>query len=68
VPFGWVTADKAYGQVNYLRVWPEQHDCPHVLTTNAEADEVIDLSLRAAARWSATSRRRLLLGDAGVAE
>ena len=27
VPFGWVTADEAYGQVKYLRVWLEGHDC-----------------------------------------
>jgi len=33
LPFGWVTADEAYGQVKYLRVWLEQHDCPHVLAT-----------------------------------
>ena len=33
VPFGWVTADEAYGQVKYLRVWLEQHDVAHVLAT-----------------------------------
>jgi SRSO17 transposase len=33
VPFGWVTADEAYGQVKYLRVWLEQHDTAHVLAT-----------------------------------
>jgi len=33
VPFGWVTADEAYGQVKYLRVWLEQHDAPYVLAT-----------------------------------
>jgi SRSO17 transposase len=33
VPFAWVTADEAYGQVTYLRVWLEQHDCPYVLAT-----------------------------------
>ncbi len=33
VPFGWVTADEAYGQVKYLRVWLERHDCAHVLAT-----------------------------------
>jgi hypothetical protein len=26
VPFGWVTADEAYGQVKYLRVWLERHE------------------------------------------
>ena len=33
VPFGWVTADEAYGQVKYLRVWLEHHDAPYVLAT-----------------------------------
>ncbi|MCC3331063.1 IS701 family transposase [Nocardia abscessus] len=33
VPFGWFTADEAYGQVKYLRVWLEQHDVAHVLAT-----------------------------------
>jgi SRSO17 transposase len=33
VPFGWVTADEAYGQVKYLRVWLEEHDAAHVMST-----------------------------------
>src|SRR4051812_50025529 len=33
VQFSWVTADEAYGQVKYLRVWLEQHDAPYVLAT-----------------------------------
>lgn len=33
VPFSWVTADEAYGQVKYLRVWLEDHDAWHVLAT-----------------------------------
>jgi SRSO17 transposase len=33
VPFGWFTADEAYGEVKYLRVWLEQHDIAHVLAT-----------------------------------
>ncbi len=33
VPFSWVTADEAYGQVKYLRVWLEHHDAPYVLAT-----------------------------------
>jgi SRSO17 transposase len=33
VPFAWVTADEAYGQVKYLRVWLEQHDVAYVLAT-----------------------------------
>jgi len=33
VPFAWITADEAYGQVKYLRVWLEQHDAAYVLAT-----------------------------------
>jgi SRSO17 transposase len=33
VPFGWVTADEAYGQVKYLRTWLEDHDAAHVVST-----------------------------------
>ncbi|MGC7103170.1 IS701 family transposase, partial [Amycolatopsis lurida] len=33
VPFAWVTADEAYGQVKYLRVWLEEHDAAYVLAT-----------------------------------
>jgi hypothetical protein len=33
VVFGWVTADEAYGQVKYLRVWLEEHDASYVLCT-----------------------------------
>jgi len=33
VPFGWLTADEAYGQVKYLRVWLEARDVFHVLAT-----------------------------------
>jgi SRSO17 transposase len=43
VPFAWVTADEAYGQVKYLRVWLEQHDAPYVLATRCN-DEVITTS------------------------
>jgi SRSO17 transposase len=31
VPFAWITADEAYGQVTYLRSWLEEHDAAHVL-------------------------------------
>ncbi|MET9002066.1 IS701 family transposase [Amycolatopsis sp. NPDC004169] len=53
VPFSWVTADEAYGQVKYLRLWLEAHDAAHVLATKvndtlvttggreARADELI---------------------------
>jgi SRSO17 transposase len=33
VPFAWITADEAYGQVKYLRMWLEAHDAAHVLST-----------------------------------
>jgi SRSO17 transposase len=33
VPYSWVTADEAYGQVKYLRVWLEERDAAHVLAT-----------------------------------
>lgn len=33
VPFSWVSADEAYGQVKYLRVWLEAHDAAYVLAT-----------------------------------
>jgi hypothetical protein len=40
VPFAWVTADEAYGQVKYLRVWLEERDAAHVLATKGN-DTVI---------------------------
>ncbi len=33
VPFAWITADEAYGQVKYLRAWLEEHDAAYVLAT-----------------------------------
>jgi SRSO17 transposase len=33
VPFAWFTADEAYGQVKYLRVWLEEQDVHHVVAT-----------------------------------
>jgi SRSO17 transposase len=33
VPFSWFTADEAYGQVKYLRVWLEERDVSHVVAT-----------------------------------
>lgn len=67
VPFAWVTADEAYGQVKYLRLWLEAHDAAHVLATKvndtlvttggreARADELI-------AGLPARSWRRLSVG------
>jgi SRSO17 transposase len=40
VPFAWVTADEAYGQVKYLRVWLEAHDLAYVLATKRNDDLV----------------------------
>ncbi len=33
VPFAWFTADEAFGQVKYLRVWLEDRDVYHVVAT-----------------------------------
>lgn len=38
VPFGWVTADEAYGQVKYLRVWLEERDVSYVVATRCNDD------------------------------
>jgi SRSO17 transposase len=40
VPFSWITADEAYGQVKYLRVWLEAHDLAYVLATRRNDDLV----------------------------
>ncbi|PBC77078.1 SRSO17 transposase [Streptomyces sp. TLI_235] len=40
VPFAWVTADEAYGQVKRLRYWMEQRSVAHVLATKVN-DTVI---------------------------
>ncbi len=40
VPFSWVTADEAYGQVKYLRLWLEQHDTCYVLATRRNDDVI----------------------------
>jgi SRSO17 transposase len=65
VPFTWITADEAYGQVKYLRSWLEEHDAAYVLATKvndllitaegteARADELIaGLPVRAWRRLS----------------
>lgn len=38
VPFSWVTADEAYGQVKYLRVGLEQREVSYVLATRRNDD------------------------------
>ncbi len=38
VPFSWLTADEADGQVKYLRVCLEERDTSHVLATRRSDD------------------------------
>ena len=38
VPFTWFTADEAFGQVKYLRVWLEERDVFHVVATRCNDD------------------------------
>jgi SRSO17 transposase len=38
VPFTWFTADEAFGQVKYLRVWLEERDVFHVVATRRNDD------------------------------
>ena len=38
VPFSWLTADEAYGQASYPRVWLEQRDVSYVLATRRNDD------------------------------
>jgi SRSO17 transposase len=68
VPFSWLTADEAYGQVKYLRVWLEERDVSYVLATRrnddvftpdgraGRADEII-------AQVPAKQWRRISVGD-----
>lgn len=45
LPFAWVTADEAYGQVGRLRLWLEEHDIGHVLAV-PKSQHVIAMDLR----------------------
>jgi SRSO17 transposase len=45
IPFAWVTADEAYGQVKHLRFWLEERRIAHVLATKVN-DTVITM------RWA----------------
>ena len=38
IPFTWYTADEAFGQVKYLRVWLEEHDVSYVVATRCNDD------------------------------
>lgn len=40
VPFAWLTADEAYGQVKYLRAWLEERNVSYVLATRRNDDVV----------------------------
>jgi SRSO17 transposase len=45
IPFGWVTADEAYGQVGRLRWWMEQNGIAHVVAV-PRTQMVISMRLR----------------------
>ncbi len=45
LPFKWVTADEAYGQVGRLRLWLEEHDLAYVLAV-PKSQMVIAMDLR----------------------
>jgi len=66
VPCRWVTADEAYGQVKYLRVWLESRDMFHVLATRRDDDVITPAGARRAeqvvAELPARSWRRLSVG------
>lgn len=49
-PFRWVTADEAYGQAKYLRVWLEERDIAYVLAIRR--DEVMLGRESSAAMWA----------------
>ncbi len=67
VPFGWFTADEAYGHAGYLRDWLEDHDvfyvmatrCDHQLTTRAERVDRADVLI---AGFPARACQRLSVG------
>ncbi len=68
LPFGWVTADEAYGQVGRLRAWLEEHDLAHVLAV-PKSQMVISMDLRqrrahaVIAELAETDWKRLSCGD-----
>ena len=68
VPFAWVTADEAYGQVGRLRLRLEEHEISHVLAV-PKSQHVITMDLRSrradavVAEASAVAWRRLSCGD-----
>jgi SRSO17 transposase len=56
VPFAWVTADEAYGQVKYLRFWLEQHDAAYVLATKRN-DTLVCAGAGATTEFSVAEQR-----------
>lgn len=68
VPFAWVTADEAYGQVGRLRLRLEEHEISHVLAV-PKSQHVITMDLRSrradavVAEAPGVAWRRLSCGD-----
>jgi len=68
IPFGWVTADEAYGQVSRLRRWMEEHGVHHVVAV-PKSQMVVSMQggmVRAdqvAAGLAAATWERLSCGD-----
>jgi SRSO17 transposase len=67
VPFAWFTADEAYGQAGYLRVWLEEHDVFHVMATRCDdrftpRDGTVDRADALIAALPAGSWQRLSVG------
>jgi SRSO17 transposase len=68
LPFGWVTADEAYGQVGRLRLWLEEHNLAYVLAVPKSQMVIsIDLGQHRAhaviAELAETDWKRLSCGD-----
>ena len=73
VPFAWVTADEAYGQVKHLRLWLEERRIAHVLATKVNdtvatvggADARVDVLIDALPRqaWKRISGRQGAHGE-----
>lgn len=68
IPFGWVTADEAYGQVGRLRMWLESRGMAHVLAV-PKTQMVVSMQLRqrrahtVIAELDASAWQRLSCGD-----
>ncbi|MGF0304582.1 IS701 family transposase [Rhodococcus rhodochrous] len=68
IPFGWVTADEAYGQVGRLRMWLESRGVAHVLAV-PKTQMVVSMQLRqrrahtVIAELDASAWQRLACGD-----